>query len=68
MGDRRRVQVEPPAVADADGIVFYCAACYRAFPAVPTGDPEILALALRERDEHQKECRGGPGRGSSSPV
>ena len=52
------MHVEPPAVADADGIVFYCAACYRAFPAVPTDDPEILARALRERDEHQKECCG----------
>ena len=39
-------------------MVFYCAACSRPFPAGPTDDPEILALALQARDEHQKECRG----------
>ncbi len=49
-------RVEPPAVAGSGGIRFYCAASHRSFPPVATDDPDILASALREREEHQEKC------------
>ena len=54
MAGRRRVK--PPT----DGIVFHCAVCYPPFTVVPTHDPTILAVALRELNEHQKACGGEP--------
>lgn len=43
-------------VLSEHGITFFCVFCGKSFPESPTADPDSLAAARRERDQHETSC------------